>query len=78
MTRAIEATAAAAPTPSFFERPGVQQVILPPGKAGGHGTMAGGQVPLSAGQDYRAAAQEIEKRFLDLVGETSDGVPLLA
>ena len=56
----------------------VQQVILPPGKAGGHGTMAGGQVPLSAGQDYRAAAQEIEKRFLDLVGETSEGVPLLA
>ena len=23
----------------------VQQVIVPPGKAGGHGTMAGGQVP---------------------------------
>ena len=31
MTRAIEATAAAAPAPSFFERPGVQQVILPVG-----------------------------------------------
>ncbi|MDJ0754961.1 MAG: DHH family phosphoesterase [Ardenticatenaceae bacterium] len=47
----------------------VQQVIVPPGKAGGHGTMAGGQVPL-AGQKTNQLVGEIVDRFLQVMGET--------
>lgn len=55
----------------------VQKIIVPPGKAGGHGRMAGGQVPL-AGQDARVVTTEIEHRFLVLIGEPeSAGEPLL-
>jgi nanoRNase/pAp phosphatase (c-di-AMP/oligoRNAs hydrolase) len=50
----------------------VQQVIVPPGTAGGHGTMAGGQVPLS-GQDVKALVDEITRRFLNVMGETGKG-----
>lgn len=56
----------------------VQRVILPPGKAGGHGMVAGGQLSLAPGQDGLAAAQQIERRFLDLMGEISEGMPLLS
>ncbi len=53
----------------------VQQVIAPPGKAGGHGTMAGGQVSL-AGQDIDSVVNSIIRRFLDAMGETGEGEPL--
>ena len=53
----------------------VQQVIVPPGKAGGHGTMAGGQVPLP-GQDLERLTKEIVRRFLKVMGETSNGISL--
>jgi hypothetical protein len=53
----------------------VQQVVVPPGKAGGHGTMAGGQVPL-AGQDIDHVVNEIVRRFLKVMGELGEGKPL--
>jgi nanoRNase/pAp phosphatase (c-di-AMP/oligoRNAs hydrolase) len=54
----------------------VQRVIVPPGKAGGHGTMAGGQVPL-AGQDVEHLIEVIADRFLKVMGETSTGESLV-
>lgn len=54
----------------------IQKVILPPGKAGGHGTMAGGQIPLS-GQDVEPLFASIEERFLKVMGESGKGVDLL-
>ncbi len=53
----------------------VQQVIVPPGKAGGHGMMAGGQVPL-VGQDVTYLVNEIISRFLALMQETTKGKSL--
>ena len=53
----------------------VQQVIVAPGKAGGHGTMAGGQVPL-AGQEADPLVDEIVRRFLDVMGESGAGASL--
>jgi nanoRNase/pAp phosphatase (c-di-AMP/oligoRNAs hydrolase) len=53
----------------------VQQVIIPPGKAGGHGTMAGGQVPI-VGQDFNHLANEICHRFMKIMQETGEGKPL--
>ncbi len=53
----------------------VQQVIVSPGKAGGHGTMAGGQVPL-IGQEAERLAREITRRFLKVMGETGEGESL--
>ena len=53
----------------------VQQVIVPPGKAGGHGTMAGGQVPL-AGQEVNHLVNEIVRRFLKVMKEKGEGQPL--
>ena len=53
----------------------VQQVIVPPGKAGGHGTMAGGQVPL-AGQEVSHLVSEIVRRFLKVMREKGKGKPL--
>lgn len=54
----------------------IQRVILPPGRAGGHGTTAGGQVPLST-LAADVAAAEVQRRFLEVMGETGDGEPLL-
>lgn len=54
----------------------IQQVVIAPGKAGGHGTMAGGQIPLT-GQDVEQLLVSIEKRFLEVMGETGKGVDLL-
>jgi len=54
----------------------IQQVVVPPGKAGGHGKMAGGQIPL-AGQDVESLVASIEKRFLDAMGESGESVNLL-
>lgn len=53
----------------------VQRVIVSPGKAGGHGTMAGGQVPLT-GQAANQLIDEIVRRFLDVMGETGRGEDL--
>jgi nanoRNase/pAp phosphatase (c-di-AMP/oligoRNAs hydrolase) len=53
----------------------VQQMIVSPGKAGGHGTMAGGQVPL-AGLEREQLAIEIVRRFLKIMGEIGEGKPL--
>jgi nanoRNase/pAp phosphatase (c-di-AMP/oligoRNAs hydrolase) len=55
----------------------IQQLIVPPGKAGGHGTMAGGQIPLQ-GRDIEPLIAGIERRFLTVMGETSGGAKLLA
>ena len=54
----------------------IQKLVVPPGKAGGHGTMAGGQVPLD-GRDAEALLTSIEQRFLDVMGESEEGVYLL-
>lgn len=54
----------------------IQQLVLQPGKAGGHGTMAGGQIPLQ-GQDIESLLADIEGRFLTVMGETSGGVELI-
>jgi len=55
----------------------VQNLVAGMGKAGGHGTMAGGQVPLDA-RDPDVVVQEIKARFLKLVGEIAPGEPLLS
>ena len=54
----------------------VQQVVASLGKAGGHGAIAGGQVPI-AGKDLDTLVAEIKRRFLTLLGEEDAGVPLL-
>lgn len=54
----------------------VQQIVLPPGKAGGHGTMAGGQFPL-AGKEIEPLLGEIERRFLAVMEEGGGGVKLI-
>lgn len=54
----------------------IQQVVVPPGKAGGHGKMAGGQIPL-AGQEVESLVASIEKRFLGAMGESDEAVNLL-
>ena len=54
----------------------IQRVIFPPGKAGGHGSMAGGQVPISD-QPVDLLVSKIEDRFLDIMEEAGQGEPLL-
>jgi len=54
----------------------IQQLIASPGKGGGHGTMAGGQIPLQ-GMDIESLIADIERRFLAVMGETSVGVGLI-
>jgi nanoRNase/pAp phosphatase (c-di-AMP/oligoRNAs hydrolase) len=54
----------------------VQHVIVPPGRAGGHGTMAGGQVPL-AGQEMNHLKNEIVGRFLNVMDEEGEGESLI-
>ncbi|MDX1415051.1 MAG: DHH family phosphoesterase [Candidatus Promineifilaceae bacterium] len=54
----------------------VQQIIIPPGKAGGHGTMAGGQLPLTDERDPELE-NHIVDRFLAIMGETRPGIPLV-
>jgi nanoRNase/pAp phosphatase (c-di-AMP/oligoRNAs hydrolase) len=54
----------------------IQKVVIPPGKAGGHGTMAGGQVPLTD-QNIDNLVGEIERRLLNALGETGYYEPLL-
>ena len=54
----------------------IQKVIFPPGKGGGHGTMAGGQVPIRK-MGMQEINNKIEKRFLSVMGEEGAGEPLL-
>jgi len=54
----------------------VQHIIVQPGKAGGHGTMAGGQIDLSGIKYNRTAAQLIDN-FLNTMKESGEGEPLL-
>jgi nanoRNase/pAp phosphatase (c-di-AMP/oligoRNAs hydrolase) len=54
----------------------VQDVIFPPGEAGGHGIMAGGQIPLIE-EDVDTIVLKLEKRFLESVGESGRSKPLL-
>ncbi len=54
----------------------IQKIIVPPGMAGGHGKMAGGQIPL-AGMDVEPLLASLERRFLEVMGETGKGVELL-
>jgi nanoRNase/pAp phosphatase (c-di-AMP/oligoRNAs hydrolase) len=55
----------------------IQQLITSPGKAGGHGTMAGGQIPLQ-GKNAEPLLAGIEHRFLTVMGETNEGEALIA
>jgi nanoRNase/pAp phosphatase (c-di-AMP/oligoRNAs hydrolase) len=54
----------------------VQKIVAHLGKAGGHGTMAGGQISLN---DYplETAVAEIKQRFLSQLHEPGPGEPLL-
>ena len=53
-----------------------QNVVLLDGKAGGHGSVAGGQIPIDH-QDAGSLAVTIRTRFLTTLGEKSIGTPLL-
>ena len=54
----------------------LQDIITGHGKAGGHGTIAGGQIPLN-GQDADELVQQVTGRFLEVMGETASSIPLL-
>jgi len=54
----------------------IQQIIIPPGKAGGHGTMAGGQIPLRE-MDIEPLLAEIERRFLTVMDEKNESEDLI-
>ncbi|MBE3142391.1 MAG: DHH family phosphoesterase [Planctomycetes bacterium] len=54
----------------------VQDVIFPPGEAGGHGIMAGGQIPLNE-EGVDTIVLKLERRFLGSVGESDNSKPLL-
>jgi nanoRNase/pAp phosphatase (c-di-AMP/oligoRNAs hydrolase) len=50
----------------------VQKIVDGIGKAGGHGTTAGGQV-LLAGQDISSMVSLLRRQFLNVMGEENDG-----
>ncbi len=54
----------------------IQALVPPPGMAGGHGAMAGGQMQIG-GENIDALVGEIRERFLKLMEEEEGGVPLL-
>jgi nanoRNase/pAp phosphatase (c-di-AMP/oligoRNAs hydrolase) len=54
----------------------IQDIVAPPGNAGGHGTMAGGQISV-AGQDIESIVQGIENRYLAAMDEPGAGEDLL-
>ena len=54
----------------------IQRVVAPPGRAGGHGATAGGQVPL-LDQASDKVAEEIRLRFLEVMDQVGEGEPLL-
>ncbi len=54
----------------------IQKLVSAPGKAGGHGKSAGGQVPLGDhAPDFLAV--EVEEKFLKVMGENQTWTPLL-
>lgn len=55
----------------------IQQTVPPLGRAGGHGTVAGGQIYLE-GRDVDTLVQQVIRRFWEELGETGDGEALLA
>jgi nanoRNase/pAp phosphatase (c-di-AMP/oligoRNAs hydrolase) len=55
----------------------VQQIIIPPGKAGGHGSIAGGQYPFD-GSDISQVVTVIRDNFLRLMHESGATDPLLS
>jgi nanoRNase/pAp phosphatase (c-di-AMP/oligoRNAs hydrolase) len=55
----------------------VQSIIMPPGKAGGHGTMAGGQFPIEDEVQRDHYVRVFSQRFLKLVDESTAGERLL-
>jgi nanoRNase/pAp phosphatase (c-di-AMP/oligoRNAs hydrolase) len=66
-------------TKNLFQDAGllIQRIILPPGKAGGHGSSAGGQVRINPDQ-VAGLIRKIKKRYLQVMGETdSQGASLL-
>lgn len=54
----------------------IQQLVTSPAKAGGHGKSAGGQVPLGL-QTAEQLAADVEKNFLQVMGEKEEWEPLL-
>jgi nanoRNase/pAp phosphatase (c-di-AMP/oligoRNAs hydrolase) len=54
----------------------VQKIIGDLGKAGGHGTLAGGQIALD-GRPVDELIKELEQRFLTLMGEKGEGSQLV-
>jgi len=54
----------------------VQQTIFPPGKAGGHGSMAGGQFELT-GEKYSKISKKLIHRFLEAMNESEESEYLL-
>jgi nanoRNase/pAp phosphatase (c-di-AMP/oligoRNAs hydrolase) len=53
-----------------------QNMVVIPGQAGGHATMAGGQIPvISPSPNF---VLELEDRFLSAIGESEKGIPLLS
>lgn len=54
----------------------VQQIIIPPGKAGGHGTIAGGQYPLD-GSDIEQLVTTLKQNFLRLMNESGRSQALI-
>jgi nanoRNase/pAp phosphatase (c-di-AMP/oligoRNAs hydrolase) len=54
-----------------------QKVVGKKGTAGGHDTMAGGRVPLRAGDDPAATQQELADRLLKALDVRAEGAPML-
>ncbi len=54
----------------------IQGIVAPRGKAGGHGTIAGGQIPVGKYSPDEIAAQ-VERKFLKLMKEGGKGEQLL-
>jgi hypothetical protein len=56
----------------------IRRVVTGLGRAGGHGSMAGGRVPLE-GRDYDDVAAQIRERLVDeLAGDAAEGESLVA
>ena len=54
----------------------IQRMVVFPGKAGGHGMTAGGQVPIDE-RDMDDVAEEVLQRFIQVMGEKGESQPLL-
>ena len=54
----------------------IHWIVSPNGKAGGHGTIAGGQISIADKPVYELAA-EVQSKFLAVMGESQNGEDLL-